>query len=189
VPDIKTTSDNNIKLDSISFGRLFNELYPALCRHCIKFVRIPEVAEEIVQDQFVNIWEKRDELQIRVSYKSYLFKAVEYKAIDYLRSKFAKIHFVGEEFSDEASEILNPLHKLENEELAAAVTKALEHLPERCYIIFSMSWFSELTNKQIAQELNISEKTVENQITIALKKLKILLGEFLSILIFLFFIA
>lgn len=184
MPDNKITSDHNFKLDSNSFDKLFNELYPELCRFSIQFVCIPEIAEEIVQDQFVYIWERRHTIQIRDSYKSYLFKAVKNKSINYLKSRFAKTNFVKEELSYDLSEQTNPLKLIEDKEQTTLVTKALEYLPERCHVIFSMSRFGELSNKQIANELNISEKTVENQITIAIKKLKTLLGEFLVVLYF-----
>ena len=163
---------NYLEINSISFEKLFKELYTPLCRYCIQFVRIPEIAEEIVQDIFIYIWDNRSKIQIHTSIKSYLYTSTRNKSIDYIKSKYARINFVNEEYSYGTVEHSNPLSSLEENELSSIVTKAIEDLPEKCYIIFSMSRYGDLTNKQIAQELNISEKTVEAQITIAIKKIK-----------------
>jgi RNA polymerase sigma-70 factor, ECF subfamily len=171
--------NKNNRLDKINFEKLFNELYPALCRCAIQFVRIPEIAEDIVQEQFVDLWEKRESLIIHTSLKAYLYKSVKNKSIDYLRSKFAKIQFVQEEFSHNLREESNPLKIMEEQELDSAITEAIEELPEKCYTVFSLSRFGDLTNRQIAEELRISEKTVENQITIAIKKIRLSIESYL----------
>jgi len=160
------------RLDNATFEKLFNELYAGLCRYAIQYVRIPEIAEEIVQEQFLDLWEKREIIKIHTSTKSYIYKSVKNKSIDYLRSKFTKQKFVQEELSYTLTEKSNPLKDIERQELESAVTTAMERLPERCYTVFSLSRFGDLTNKQIAEELNISEKTVEAQITIAIKKIR-----------------
>ena len=167
-----SVNEKNAALDGIVFENLFNELYVPLCRYCIQFIRIPEIAEEIVQEQFVYIWEKRFDIHIHTSLKSYLYASVRNKSIDYLKSKFARINFVNEQSSYELIETLNPLNIIEETELSSIMTIAIESLPEKCHIIFTMSRFGDLTNKQIAQELELSEKTIEAQITIAIKKIK-----------------
>jgi len=163
--------DLNI-LDNDTFERLFRDLYTSLCRYCIRFVRRPEIAEEIVQEQFIYIWEKRNELSIHTSFKSYLYMAVKNKSINYLQSKFAKIQYLQGECSYELKENADPHSIIEDQELTEIISEAMDLLSEKCYIIFSMRRFGDFTNKQIARALNISEKTVENQITIAFKKLR-----------------
>jgi RNA polymerase sigma-70 factor, ECF subfamily len=171
------------KLTPELFEQLFNDLYPALCRHSLQLVRISEIAEEIVQEQFVYLWERRDTIHVHTSYKAYLYAAVKNKSIDYLKSKFANLQFVSEELIYDLPTSSNPLQQLEENELESMVTKVLKSLPEKCYAIFSLSRYGGLTNKQIAENLNISEKTVENQITIALKKIKSQLEKYLAIFI------
>ncbi len=167
----------NTVLNSSNFEELFNEYYTALCRYAIRFVHHPEIAEEIVQDQFIYLWEKRNALTIHTSVKAYLYASVKNKSIDYLRSRFAKVLFVNEELSYEIKTTFDPHSTLEDQELSEIITKAIKALPEKCSIIFSMKRFGELSNKEIAVALNISEKTVENQITIAFKKLRPVLSK------------
>ena len=159
-------------LSNTEFKMLFDEHYVALYRYCMKFIRKPEIAEEIVQDVFVYIWDKRDEIKVQTSYKAYLYKAIKYRAIDYLKSKFARIDFSASPENLDLHSFQDPASTLEGKELQQIIDKAVADLPEKCHAIFSLSRYSDYTNKQIAEELNISEKTVENQITIALKKLK-----------------
>jgi len=125
-----------------------------------------------VQEQFIYLWEKRDEISIHTSVKSYLFKAVRNKSINYLKSKYANIHFEDTTVIFDIAEFSTPSHKYETQELEKIIYKALKSLPDRCYHIFSLSRYSPLSNRQIAEKLSISEKTVENQITIALKIIK-----------------
>lgn len=174
-------------LDDKTFEQLFNELYPALCRYSLQFVRRPGLAEEIVQEQFIALWEKRNEIIIHSSYSSYLYTSVKNRSIDYLRSKFAKLKFVAEDQSFTIQDQSTPQHSLEEDELTTQITLSINSLPEKCYTIFSMSRFGMLTNKAIANELNISEKTVENQITIAIKKIKFDLGKYILSFIITFY--
>jgi RNA polymerase sigma-70 factor (ECF subfamily) len=162
----------NIKITGLIFENIYRELYIDLCRYCFLFVRSEKAAEDIVQEQFVYLWEKRDEISISTSAKSYLFKAVRNKSINYIKSKYANIHFEDTAVIFDIAEFSTPSHKYETQELENIIDMAFKSLPDRCYHIFSLSRYSPLSNKQIAEKLNISEKTVENQITIALKKIK-----------------
>jgi len=163
------------KLDQRSFEVLFRDNYVGLCRYCIQFVKKPEIAEEIVQDQFIIVWEKKDSIDIHTSYKSYLYKSVKNRSIDYLKSRISKLKF--EEPTDNIgiAENYNPQIILEAKDTALLVQKAIDDLPEKCHVIFSLSSFAGLSNKEIADELDISIKTVENQVTIAIKKIKVAL--------------
>lgn len=169
---------NHIILNKTTFERLFNELYSDLCRYSIQFVLVPQIAEDIVQNVFIYVWEKRNEIDIHTSYSSYLYKAVKNKSIDYLRSKFGRIDFIQEDATYNLIEYSNPQKKLEEGELESYITKVIRDLPQKCSIIFSMSRFGDLPNKQIATQLNISVKTVEAQITIAIKKIKAAMSKY-----------
>jgi RNA polymerase sigma-70 factor, ECF subfamily len=172
-----STSNNTGKgsinlFDPNGFEKIFNDNYAALCRYSLQFVRRSEIAEEIVQDQFIYIWNNRDHIEIHTSYQSYLYRAVRNKSIDYLRSRFAKTDF------EEADEINSkpgwedPTEKMDADELKQVISEAVKNLPEKCYTIFTMSRFGELKHQEISEMLGISVKTVENQITIALRRIK-----------------
>lgn len=165
--------DHVTKLDEPTFEKLFRELYPLLCRYCIQFVHNPVIAEEIVQEQFIYFWEKKAALQIHTSFKSYFYKSVKNRSIDYLRNRYANIKFVPEEASANLPENLNPQKIAEAKDMISAVTEAVEKLPESCRVVFSLSRYGEFTNKEIAEKLDISVKTVENQITNAIRRIKI----------------
>jgi RNA polymerase sigma-70 factor, ECF subfamily len=169
--------DHSVKIDNIEFERLFTKLYTELCRYSIRFVRIPEIAEEIVQEQFIYLWEKRNDITFHTSIKSYLYTSVKHKSIDYLRSSYAKARYIQDVYCVEIESPLNPVSEVEDQELTEIITNAVSKLPERCAIIFSMKRFGEMSNRQIAVSLNISEKTVENQITIAFKKLRVVFSK------------
>jgi RNA polymerase sigma-70 factor, ECF subfamily len=176
---------NISKLDNGNFELLFRENYTVLCRYCIQFVRVPEIAEEIVQDQFITLWEKREQIEIHTSVKAYLYKSVKNKSIDYLKSKYARLK------SGETAEMYNiadnnsPQSIIEGNEATRIIEMAIKQLPEKCYAVFSLSRFGGMSNKEIADELNISVKTVENQVTIALRKIKDFLRKHgISIIIF-----
>lgn len=159
-------------INTHNFELIFRDLYPVLCRYCLQFVRKPEIAEEIVQEQFIYLWEKRKVIKITSSLKAYLYKSVKNKSLDYLKSKFANLDFNGENALLDFKENTDPVKEYEKKELENILEEALKILPEKCYTIFSMSRFGNLSNKEIAIQLKISVKTVENQITIALKKIK-----------------
>ena len=161
-----------MKIYKENFELLFKEQYTNLCRYSLSFVHDPEYAREIVQEVFISLWEKRHETNILTSVRSYLYRAVKNKSIDYLRSSKAKQKFEQETLLNKLPDTGNPAELTEYSELEKMIEKALKKLPAKCYTIFSMSRFDNLTNKQIAERLKLSVKTVEAQMTIALRKLK-----------------
>jgi RNA polymerase sigma-70 factor (ECF subfamily) len=177
---------NILTLDKYSFERLFQEEYASLCRYSMQFVRRHEIAEEIVQDQYIYIWKNKELIEIRKSYRAYLYKAVRNKSIDYLRTRFAGIEFECEQEISDNSRWENPTDKLETDELRELIGKAIRELPEKCHTIFSMSRYGEMKNQDIADSLNVSVKTVENQITIAIRKIRAFLEKHWMLLIVFF---
>ena len=126
-----------------------------------------------------SIWEKRQNFEIKQTLKAYLFQAARNKSFTYIRDK--KIPVSLEEM--EGMEIMqNYDSELELQELHHLIEEAVSLLPDKCREIFRKSREENLTNKEIAGQLHISEKTVEGQITIALKKIRIHLGDSYSYL-------
>jgi len=165
-----------------AFDFFFNYYYPGLCVYAQKMISLPEEeARDIVQDVFIKFWNDCKKLDIQFSIRSYLFVAVKNKCFDVLRKKNRniKVQEISNEhdFADEAFEtyILSELETLFN--------KSLTKLPERCREVFELSRLHGLKNREIAAKLNLSEKTVENQITKALHVLREELKDYLPLLI------
>jgi len=165
-----------------AFDYFFNYYYAGLCVYAQKIISFPEQeAKDIVQDVFVKFWNDRTRLNISRSIRSYLFMSVKNKCLDCIRKKSSKQNVRGvfdeSDFTDESVEpyIFSELQSLFN--------KSLSKLSPRCRDIFEMSRIRGLKNREIAAELNLSEKTVENQITKALRILKVELDDYLPLLI------
>ena len=131
----------------------------------------------------MKLWEKRDELDTNKSIKSYLYTITYNRSLNYLRDnkKFNKTEGITE--SLERSENWDASNQLIADEIQLKINKTLDNLPEKCSRIFKMSRYEELKYKEIADKLNISVKTVESQMTKALKALRENLAEYLSILL------
>ncbi|MCL3850398.1 RNA polymerase sigma-70 factor [Parabacteroides sp. GYB001] len=171
-----------------NFDQIYVTYYFRMYRFAKEYVLFDEDAENIVQDVFLLLWEKRDVLDIRISLISYLFSLVKNRCLDYLRHRL-----VVEEYQQEFKAKLSSLESLNytltsEEDIERILTDAINKLPERCREIFLKSRIEGKKNREIAKELDISVSTVENQMTIALKKLKIELKDYLPLLLFLIFV-
>jgi RNA polymerase sigma-70 factor, ECF subfamily len=158
------------------FTSLFDELYSSLCRFSIKFVSEKEIAEDIVQEQFIYLWENRGRLKGVASLKSYLYTAVKHRSINYLKKLYVRnTHYGLDELPGNVNHarLPDPLELIENKELETILEHAVQSLPVKCRTIFTLKKFGELSNKEIAQKLDVSVKTVEAQMTIAFKKLTV----------------
>jgi RNA polymerase sigma-70 factor (ECF subfamily) len=162
-----------VKGDKSALQILFNNYYTDLVRFGIKYVKNHEISEELVQEVFINIWERHQSLVITSSLKSYLFTSVKYRAFNYLRLQMPKEKLM------ENIELLDTFANTEDyqvsPELKKEVSKAIDSLPTKCRAILIMSKMDGMSHREIAKELGVSEKTVENQITIAFKKLRVAL--------------
>lgn len=137
------------------------------------------MAEEVVQQLFLKFWEKRELLQVGTSMKAYLYKGVYNDSLNLLKHQKVKLKYqdytlhTADHLSDPASA------KIELGELELKLREALNELPEQCRTIFQLSRFEELKYREIAEKLNISIKTVENQMGKALRLLRAKLADFL----------
>ena len=130
----------------------------------------PDAAKDVVQEVFLQIWKNRESLEIKSSLEAYLKRATINRALNKIRSKK---NFLDEnELKDTASSQSSAQDILEHDDLHAALQAGLDSLPERCRLIFVMKRMEGFSQKEIAEKLNISPKTVENQMGIALKKLR-----------------
>ncbi len=171
------------KFELEKFEKLFKELFKPLCAFTYKYLKDTDLCKEIVHDVFVNLWEKRAQIDLSKSVKSYLYSSVTNRSLNYLRDnkKFVKT----EDFSIFEQNSCESDDFLAEQDLQAKIHKTLDELPEKCRKVFILNRFEGKKYKEIAQELDISEKTVEAHISKALKALKANLTEYLSILLFL----
>ena len=153
-----------------SFRKLFDLHYEPLCRSLNYYTRDVCAIEEIVQEVFVNLWEARDQVQIE-HIKTYLFSAARYRALNYLRDKQRQTDLL-ESWAKEESEQRQGRDVVDLEELLPQLQKAIELLPDKCKEIFELSRNEHLTYQQIADRNCISIKTVESQMSIALRKIR-----------------
>ncbi len=159
------------KGDKKAFESVFKAYYQDLVNYSHQFIQLQAISEEIVQDVFVSYWERRDTVEIKSSLKSYLYRAVKNRTINYIRLQLPKdqktsdIDEVPIMVAEESgSEDLSLLHKL--------ISSEINKLPAKCRTIFLLSRTEGLSHKEIAEELDLSVKTIENQIGIALKRLR-----------------
>lgn len=160
--------------DQLAFRHLFYQYVDALERFSIYYINDREKAQELVLDVFTYIWEHRERFEIKLTIKAYLFQAVKNKSFTYIRDKKPTV-FLDDVYLNEVGH--EESIGIEMDELSRLIEEAVSLLPAKCLEIFRKSREENLTNKEIAKELNISEKTVEGQITIALKKIKTFLGD------------
>ena len=173
------------KGDVISFNRLFDTFYTSLCLFAVKYLGDLDVSRSLVQQLFVDLWVKREKMDTVWSVKSFLYTSVRNRCIDHLRRQKKTIELTSA--VEEMSQI--PFRDLiEEAELDDLINKSVNHLPEKCREIFILCKYEGLTYSDVAQRLNLSVKTVEMQMGIALKKLrKGLKGyQFIGLVIFIF---
>lgn len=158
---------------------IFREYYAFLCQAIARILPDAHLAEDLSQEVLLEIWKRRDALLISTSLKSYLRRSAINKTLNYIRSQ--KIRWDDEDkLTQLAFAGSGAVENMQAEELKTAIDAAIDSLPERCRLVFSLSRFEEMTYQEIASQLGISVKTVENQMSKALKTLKALLGSMLD---------
>ncbi len=154
--------------DKTALEQLFGAYYTDLTRFALRHVADSMVAEEIVQDIFIYLWEKRSSLNIKTSIEAYLYRSVKNKCINYLKSKLYQLNKMT--VDEEAMINLGvTADDLESKELAVLIEKILAYLPPQTAMIFTFSRNGGFTYPEIAEKLNISQKVVEYHVSSALR--------------------
>ena len=152
------------------FEKIFKESFNRLCNLAVTIVKDSDTAKDIVQQVFTRLWNNLNSLSIESSGIAYLKRAVVNTALNHVeRTKKIKFEedLVAYESTSEEERNINP------EEIKRQLMEAIESLPPKCQTVFSLSRFSGYTNKEIAEDLDISIKAVEKHITTAIKTLRI----------------
>lgn len=159
--------------DQHAYKLLFTELYPYLYPFARALVKSKELAEEVVSDVFIKVWEKRKELATVENLKLYLYVATRHIALNYLdaqkRKQTSPLDHL--QHSEWITVYLDPEKLLITADMLALVRKAIDQLPPQCKIIFKLVKEDGLKYREVAEILKISVKTVENQLAIALRKI------------------
>ncbi|MEZ4989888.1 MAG: RNA polymerase sigma-70 factor [Saprospiraceae bacterium] len=161
---------------------LFREYYPSVCRVILHIIPDPGIAEDIAQDVFFELWRKRDRINVTTSFGAYLRRSARNRSLNYIRDH--KINPSGEDqLPPLADQQPNADQCIDIQDLQTQIDRAIDQLPERCRLVFTLSRFEDMSYQQIADELHISIKTVENQISKALRLLRESLGPYLSLFV------
>jgi RNA polymerase sigma-70 factor, ECF subfamily len=162
---------------------LFRKYYAALCKSLYRTLRDATLAEDIVQEVFLKVWEMRESLQLDEAMQSYLYRSCYNTALNFLKTQKQKTDIDQLEAVPSEDSAEKNLSFLEAEK---QILTAVEALPPKTRLVFSLSRFEELSYKEIAERLDISVKSVEKHMGIALQRLRENLREYLvGLLLFL----
>ena len=184
---VQTKTGSLPQSSETEFEQLFKEHFKSLYTYAYTIIKDEAVAEEIVQNVFYKIWEKNKQPEIQTSVKAYLYKAVYHDSLNYLKHLKVRAQYKSRVMHQQKEEGSPASGKLMLKELEEKLRDAMNGLPEQCRTIFQMSRFDGLKYHEIADQLGISPKTVENQMGKALKLLRVKLIDFLPIIIALLF--
>ncbi len=167
--------------DADAFEQVFKLYYQPLVVFATKLVNDIDLARDFVQDVIVNFYEKRAEIEIHTSLKSHLYQSVRNRCFNHLkREQILRVHHTSIYTDNKDSEQL--FHDImEETELENRINQIINTLPKQCQRIFEMSRFNGKSNQEIADELSISKRTVETQISNALKKMRQKLSNYMSV--------
>lgn len=172
----------------IFFKYLFDKYYGELCRLAFRYTGRSDVAEDVVQEVFINIWNSKLSMDYKGSIKPCLIRSVINTSLNYIKSKHGRHIFEGHHNLSSLNSALGYHEDTNCHELEKLLELAVDQLPDKCREIFAMSRFLGLSHKEIATELDISTKTIEAQITIALKKIHLFLSQMGYFPFFIFFL-
>lgn len=169
------TTDGESAIDLI-----FRKYYSFLCQSVYRIISDKQITEDLAQEVFYELWRKREQLKINSSLKAYLKRAALNKALNYIRDQ--KIDFRNApEKEGLTSKEATIIQELAANNLQQEIDQAIDSLPEKCRLVFVLSRYEEMSYQQIADHLDISIKTVENQISKALKSLRKALAKHLPL--------
>lgn len=175
-----------------AFSEIYDIYFPKLLRFTRTYLIVEEEAENIVQDIFFYLWEHKEIIASLQNVNAYLFTLGRNRCIDYLRKEMGHEERKGSLSEVENKELQLKLYSLEmfdndrmsESDIEELLNDAISRLPERCREVFIMSRLQNLRYKEIAERLNISPNTVENQVVIALRKLKEELKDYFPLFLF-----
>jgi len=180
----------------IDFEQIYIDYFSRMKYFAKEYVLSDEDAENIVQDVFLELWERKEMLSMQINIIAYLFTAIKNRCIDLLRrkilvketaDKIQEEHLITLRLKFDSLEAFDQNLFMEKD-IEQIITRAIDSLPEKCREIFIKSKIDGMKQKDIAAEMNISVNTIETQMGIAYKKLKIELKDYFPLFLFLLYI-
>jgi len=157
--------------DQSAFQEIFRQHYPSACRAIRRFIRDNNTVEDLAQDVFVRFWERRHKIEVKTSIGAYIHRMAINEALSFLRKqkKFQQDNIDDFSFANKES---SSIEVMEGQELQQKIKRGIDSLPPKCRTVFLLSRHEELSYKEIALKLEISVKTVENQMGKALRVMR-----------------
>jgi RNA polymerase sigma-70 factor (ECF subfamily) len=169
--------------DELVFEQVFRDYYDRLCNFANTFLKDAFEAEEMVQHTFLTIWENRDCLVVHTSLKSYLYRAVHNNCLNRIKHLKVRTNHSNLLKLQAEPEFDNASQHIISNELEQQISKAIDELPQQCRTAFMLSRFENLSYAEIAEQMNISAKTVDKHIVKALKHMRGHLKEYLPVVL------
>ncbi|WP_442588452.1 RNA polymerase sigma factor [Pedobacter sp. AW31-3R] len=167
-----------------AFEEIFKRYWEPLYVFAFKKLKDEDDAKDVVQNVFINFWQRSATLEITDTLEKYLFSAVRYELLHKISQSIKQQKKITHYYNEVIPNFMAALDPLQQKELMAAIEQQIAALPDRLKEIYRLSKEENLSIKEIAMRLNISEQTVKNQLSTALKKLRVGLKEaFILILI------
>lgn len=162
--------------DDIALKLIYKKYWNQLFSSAFNVLHDQQVCEDIIQEIFINLWNKREIIEIKVSLKSYLFASTRYEV--YRQVRFSSVR--EDLFENIADRMASPSEygNIEHRELLSQINSIVDKLSSKCKVVYKLSREEQLSHKEIASQLDISTKTVENHLNKALRQLRISLGLF-----------
>lgn len=167
--------------DQSAFVFVYNKYWAEMYACAFHLFPDREICEDLIHDVFIYVWNNRTKLEIK-SVRDYLYIAIKNRTLNKIRSRKHHIQIDTDQLNEPSPEAADK--KLLAGEISDLFERGLQTLPEKCKQIMILSRKEHLSNKEIADRLNISTKTVENQINIGLKKIRIFMGDVLVLYFF-----
>jgi RNA polymerase sigma-70 factor (family 1) len=163
-----------LKKNNISaFNTLYSNFSKPLYLYLLQKLKDPDICNDVLQDLFVNIWEKRESLHIDTSLKAYLYQAARYKIIDIYRSDVQYQRYLADLAGYLMVDPVSITDRIDNRKKLQEIETVVNNMPERMREIFILSRFEHQTTRDIATKTNLSPQTVKNQISKALRLLRL----------------
>ncbi|TNE48330.1 MAG: RNA polymerase sigma-70 factor [Bacteroidetes bacterium] len=165
--------------DESALRTIFDRYYAQLLGDVFPYIQDEDTCQDLVQEVFVELWRKRSTIEIHTSLRAYLRRAAINRALNYIKVNRRTVLEETDSWKDTADLSSDEIQQQARQEgLEDALRQAIEELPEKCRLVFSLSRFEQLSHKEIAEQLGISTKTIENQITKAMRLLRAALHKY-----------
>lgn len=164
-----------------AFVEIYNRYWSGLYVAAYNRIRDEEICKEIVQDVFTSFWTKRETLLLTVGLSNYLFRAVRHQVIDHFRKQAIRRAYHSRQAAETSED--SSMQWVLLRDLQQSLDSLVDNLPDKCKSVYRLSKIENHSNREIAQMLDISEKTVEGHLTKALKILRVNLSHFLTLVL------